>query len=430
MTVHTNIILKLCADAGDLDNMWGIAGRLEEKGPNVADKRTYDIVLSAELRNAVENAPEDASNEDLAKHYEKSVLLARRIWIDVIRRWAAGHISMDESLVGVMGRILLLSYRPRDWDDVLSLVEQTQQVPRMTGILGTSKRERAEHWAESSTPTLDTAPEDMIADANDRSLSLRGSEFVGIPETVAKTSKHHVKFVAPGRGTLSLLLQTSLKLHSKKAADDYWTLLTETYKVKPDYENYKSYLRVLRLFNSSARTVQLVRQAAESLRLGQDIFIIAMSACTRDKNNIKSFDHATELMHTMSKHLKKLPLNVVLKYLLHATGTRDVERIERAVFVVDDLAQSSPDTPMRVLVHGATSEKASMDDKTLKQVWEVCTSMMHCLDRLFQMNPKSPNYDKWERLRRKYKQWARELQSAHRGTLLPKSQPAPRYSTT
>lgn len=399
MTVHTNLILKLCADVGDVDNMWGIAGRLDEKGVNTADKRTYDIIFSAELRNAVESAPQDASHEELARHYEKSILLVRRIWVDVIRKWKAGQITMDESLVGVVGRILLLSYRPRDWDDVLSLVSQTQKIPRMTPVLGTAKHERAERWSEMGELMLNSTPDDMKMDVNDRTLSTRGDEFA---------DTKHAKFVPPGRNTLSLLLHASLKLHSKKAADDYWYLFIETYKVKPDYENYKSYLRVLRLYHNSAQTVELLRKME---RPGPDVFTIAMSACTRDKLNRNSFDHATELMKLMGMHLKKFQLGVVLKYLLLATGTKDSGSIEKAVVLVDDLAQKTPETSMRGLVHAATEN--SLDDKTAKQVWEVCTSMMHCLDRLLQSS--ESNHKSWESLRRKYKQWARDIQHAHKG---------------
>ena len=133
--LHTNALLKVCARANDLDSMWAVAARMPEKGAHAADALTFTTILNAMRIQAVTQKAFGESAEDGIQRRETAILDARKIWKAIISRWHAADLGIDEDLVCAMGRLLLIGERPRDWDDVFSLVQQTMKIPRLQPAL-------------------------------------------------------------------------------------------------------------------------------------------------------------------------------------------------------------------------------------------------------------------------------------------------------
>ncbi|KAI9755629.1 MAG: Kynureninase (L-kynurenine hydrolase) [Chaenotheca gracillima] len=133
--IHTNAVLKVCARARDMDALWGVAAKLPQHGMGAADSVTYTTLLNAIQREATEYIPQESL---WARRGRKSraVLEGRKMWDDVGTKWAAGELQMDEDLVCAMARLLLVGRYAMDWDDVLSLVKQTMDVPRLAERVG------------------------------------------------------------------------------------------------------------------------------------------------------------------------------------------------------------------------------------------------------------------------------------------------------
>jgi hypothetical protein len=129
--IHTNAALRVCARAMDMDALWGVAGKIPEKGPQAANVVTYLTIINAVRQNLLVDPPKGETEDEAAARRERGILEARRMWEDIIARWRNAELKIDEELVCAMGRLLLIGSRPRDWDDVLSLVEQTMDVPRL-----------------------------------------------------------------------------------------------------------------------------------------------------------------------------------------------------------------------------------------------------------------------------------------------------------
>lgn len=334
---HTNAVLKVCARANDMDSLWDIASRLPDHGPHAADYFTFTTILNNIRLNALTGgAPEDTA-EDTAKRKNEAILQGRRLWHLVAQRWRAGDIKIDEELTCSMGRLLLIGSRPQDWDDVLSLVEQTMRIPRAIPRLGTEGREelppiRAPHTpadlkkqgladaqgpAEFSTdaPVLEN---DMFADTGTSNTSFQPPALRSQMDAYAR----------PGNSTLSLLLEACLKMITKKSATQYWNVLTDPTKtaVVPDLDNFHMRLRILRLTHSSAEVLTLLRDdlPAAKVKPVKKTFAIAMAACARDSRNPSAVDSAGKVLDIAMQRLGEPSAKTFLLYLDTVTSVANV----------------------------------------------------------------------------------------------------------
>jgi hypothetical protein len=141
--IHTNAALRVCARALDMDALWGIAGKIPESGPQAANATTYLTIINAVRQNLLLDPPKGETAEETAERRERGIVEGRRLWEGIVARWRNADLKIDEELVCGMGRLLLIGSRPRDWDDVLSLLEQTMDIPRLVPRLGTPGREAA-----------------------------------------------------------------------------------------------------------------------------------------------------------------------------------------------------------------------------------------------------------------------------------------------
>lgn len=336
--IHTNAVLKVCARANDMDSLWGVASRIPETGPGSADNLTYTTILNAIRLNALADAVKDATEEQIASQRDKAVVDGRRMWEEIISKWRRADILIDEELVCAMGRLLLIGTRPRDWDDVLSLVEQTMDIPRQIPRLGTSTRSSSHipHVRASNSPD---SLKDSPSDDGYEPVALRaGGEFNTLKTStnfIGNSKKSSMVYVRPGNNTLSLILEACLKTLAKQPAAGYWALLTDptTYAVKPDLDNLTMNLRLLRQSRSSADALKLLRDEFGDIgaALPHKVFRIAMAACVRDKKNPNVMQYANGLLDLMQNKLEDPDTKTLVQYLELALSSDSGTVILRAL---------------------------------------------------------------------------------------------------
>lgn len=316
--MHTNAALKVCARAGDMDALWGVAGKIPENGPAAANAITYITILNAIRQSLLVDAPKGESEDETAARRERGIMEGRRMWEDIIGRWRRADLAIDEELVCAMGRLLLIGSRPRDWDDVLSLVEQTMDIPRLVPRLGSVERQGAglPHVRAPNVPEQYRIDDDHLSPDN---VPARGDEFLALtPQGVGSAVSSPLIYVRPGNNTLSLVQEACQKVVANKAAQEYWDLLTDptTYKITPDLNNLNMRLRNLRQNRASSAAVQVLQQDMmnRAIRPPPGTFRIAMSTCVRDKNNHNSLKNGGQILGMMSKTLEDADPKTVTMY--------------------------------------------------------------------------------------------------------------------
>lgn len=363
--LHTNSVLNACAAINDMDGLWGIASGLPEKGPNGADATTYTIILRALTRNALKSNPLDMPAEELAAVRDAAVVQGRRIWREVVAQWRAGDITVDEHLVCAMGRLLLIGARPRDWDDVPSLVEQTMNIRRKVAPLAPEARREAGEEELVAPPTPRHMTEEDEFDDSDEPMR-RGSEFASITtqrevhegsDVTLAPSAPSLAYVKPSNHTLSILLEACLKLAARRAATAYWDVLTSPpHAITPDLNNLLNLLRILRQARSSAAALDLLQHDIPGYGLAPNhaAFRIAMSTCVRDRRNPNVLANATSILGLMRKTLDHADPGALAMFLDVAgyAATADADAALRAA----EEAASAADSVRSALAYGDGDE--------------------------------------------------------------------------
>jgi hypothetical protein len=322
--IHTNAALNVCARQNDMDALWGIASRIPSKGPGAADNTTFTIILNG-LRQSI---LADADNEDesaVAEGKERAVVHGRKLWADVLHRWKQGDLLIDEKLVCAMGRLLMIGRRARDQDDILSLVEQTMNIPRLCPRLG------VQAISQKPTPINSQA---VPRHKQGGSLELDDpfgiqpgpiGNFVG-PGSGPRKS---FSFATPGPATLSLIMEACRSIGARRPATAYWELLTDPqgHSIRADHANKHAYLRVLRQARAAYDAVDFVRDEMAGQPHMAKTYRIAMSTCLRAISVARSDDSAAtraanELLEIMGQRLPVLDLTALTQYveILKATN--------------------------------------------------------------------------------------------------------------
>ena len=343
--IHTNAVLKVCALSRDMDALWGVAAKLPARGPGAPNNLTFTTILNA-IRTVAWQADEDLPDEereDKIRRRQRAVMQGRKIWEEIISRWRAGDIWIDEELACAMGRLLLLGSTERDFDDVLSLAEQVMAVPRQKRRLlaadkdsigdepGSAYSEAESAETDESSPNTETLLE---SSQNGFSTSIQeNKDFENQPSaspstelmTVFHPKPRHspVSVARPGCNTLSLLLDACINLHAIPSGQSYWGLLTDPtgpYNIAPDSENYHMYLRLLRVQRASKTAVELVEDMAtgnlkDKGLIQHKTFRIAMSCCNRDKYNPNVMEHANTLLDIMACTLPRPEIRTLAIYI-------------------------------------------------------------------------------------------------------------------
>lgn len=328
--IHTNAVLNVCARVKDIDALYGVAAKLPTHGAGAANNFTFTTIMNA-IRAAAWGDKDGSSREEKIVERRQAVLQGRRMWGDIIERWKKGDISIDEQIVCSMGRLLLLGDLTRDHDAIFSLVEQTMGIPRQMPRSSHPDRPvgiaRAHVWKqeENTEPPGLTVRE--LGSAADSSSGIQlpeneipedepGSEFNPV-------GAHKMSLARPGCNTLSMVVDTCVRLHAIRPAQDYWGLLTDPsgpYQIVPDAENYHMYLRLLRAQRASRLSVDLIQEMRHISQNGKSIlqpktFRIALSTCVRDSNNPNVLNNAGKLVRMMLDTLETPDVASLIMYL-------------------------------------------------------------------------------------------------------------------
>lgn len=317
--MHTNAVLTVCARTLDMDALWGIAGKIPESGPAAANAITFTLILNAIRQSLLVDVPKGESEEETATRRERGIVEGRRLWENIVSKWRSADIVIEEELVCAMGRLLLVGSRPRDWDDVLSLVEQTMDIPRLVPRLGTPARYEAglQHIRAPNTPEQYRIDDDHLGPDQG---PVRGDEFLTLAphDGFGSVVSNPLTYATPGTNTLSMLQEACQKVVAAKAADEYWDMLTDpmTYGVVPDFNNLHTRLRVLRQNRASGKAVELLKNdlIGKGFTAKPGTFRLAMSTCVRDKNNHNVLKHANQILHLMMTTLPDADTKTVLRY--------------------------------------------------------------------------------------------------------------------
>ncbi len=332
--IHTNAVLKVCALAGDIDGLLGVAAMLPSRGNGAPNNLTYTTILNAIRMASWSDTKTQQNSPAKNERASQAVMQGRRLWEEIRNRWANGDLYIDEELVCAMGRILLLGYEVQDWDDILSLIEQTMGIRRQAPRLGDPARARTLRQMEPSEsteegiegnvdlqtllPPRDPSEDELSDSSNSAFAPLPG----GPPASQAA--------VRPGRNTLSLLIDACVRLNLVRPAQNYWGILTNPsgkYNITPDSENYHMYLRLLRVQRASRLAVELVEEMRGNrldtkVPLQTKTFRIALSCCVRDLKNPNTLPHAAKLVRMMTDTLPHPDARALSMYLELAMSTQ------------------------------------------------------------------------------------------------------------
>ncbi|KAL8715084.1 MAG: hypothetical protein Q9220_001041 [cf. Caloplaca sp. 1 TL-2023] len=346
--IHTNAMLRICALSKDMDALWGVAAKLPTKGRGAPDKISFSVILNA-IRTIAWHKDKDLPDEkweEISLRRQRAVMQGRKIWEDIIPRWRAGDMWIDEELVCAMGRLLLLGSTDPDYDDVLSLVEQTMAIPHQRSFRPERLTDTANGPSASPTPPETNGPEhDAESQKGDSNPLHKNEQITWSPSTTylappptleSSTALDHVfqpsstplkpsiSTARPGRNTLGLLLAACIALRSPPTGQSYWGILTDPsgpYKVIPDVDNYHGYLRLLRVQRASRVAADLIEDmhtgALKDLPnvLQIKTFRIAFSCCVRDKNNNNVMDHAQRILQVMTRALPEPDIKALEMYV-------------------------------------------------------------------------------------------------------------------
>lgn len=344
--MHTNAVLKVCSFAFDMDAFWSVVGKIPNRGKDSADHITYSIILHA-LRHNVLSKNKDIDEDAIVKRRNQAVAEGRRIWPEIITRWRAGEVKIDEELVCAMGRLLLLSSRLHDWDDVLNLVQQTMNMERLVAPVGSAERRtehvpqpRAEEEKEGESAQL--TPSSQIAlesTKNTPSAKVFKPIHPAAPRPGQDPQDAGLNFVKPANDTLSLLIETCVQMRAPKTASAYWELLTSpTYGLQPDEANYQGQLRQLRLNRASAQAARLIETMPEmGVRARGTTYRLAMAVCMRDLKNHKVLENAGRIVKVMEKGMVDVDVQTVQSYLGLALMSHDGKKIVEVLDRLDGL---------------------------------------------------------------------------------------------
>ncbi len=327
--IHLNAVLKMCARAQNIDAMLAIAADMPKRGVGSPNNLSYTTIFNALRLYAVGDLRSTLTPMQKRQNIQKVLLDARRMWADIRERWTQGDIWIDEELVCAMGRLLLVGGL-QDRDDILSLIEQTMNIPRQVPRLGTEARRKIDPRAhEPQVPSQDSdkgasSPEHQPGlDENDqlparrihdKELAVAAVDQFQPVKPPARSGAGRGGYATPGQNSLSLVLQVVLDTKLKEPAYKYWQIFTTEHNVKPDQANFHAYLRILRVARASNETVNfLLKVPMQDLR--HTAFRIAMATCRRDKLNKSAFANAGKLLDLMQSALREPDIAFLEGYL-------------------------------------------------------------------------------------------------------------------
>lgn len=389
---HVNAVIKVCARCNDMDSLWDIVSKLPDRGPLAADSWTFTTIFN-HMRYSAVTSPKAGDLSEAAKR-ETSIVKARQMWSVVVARWRQGEFKMEEETMCAMGRLLLVGSQPRDWDDVLSLVEQTTQIarliPRLDEQASNSDGSRNNNQLNDVySPTQRAAM--LAAPGQDAEKEKPSSEFDNIDSATSSTSlpvtrRSKYFYVTPDRQTLTMVTEACYKLAQWKAARKYWKLFTdpEGYAIIPDLACVHMLLRVLRASRSAASATQLVVEHLPVWRIRPTglTYCLALRSCIRAHRDPVTMDQAGKLLENMMATLTDPDIPALDAYMELATTTRRVDAACKAVEqlepIIVNLRSFLNFGPTRA--NQSTGSQKRLDGKQRQEGVELMQKVIGCYD--------------------------------------------------
>jgi pentatricopeptide repeat protein len=354
--IHMNAILKMCARAQNIEAMLSIVAEMPTRGIGAPNNLSYTTIFNALRLYAVNDLRGTLTPMQKRQNVQNLILDARRIWADVSKRWRQGEIWIDEELVSAMGRLLLLGGR-QDINDILSLIEQTMNIPRQVprGVTGGPQEIDSRAIAKQRNSSQESKKEASSPEPynDDQPIAVTAIDDFQPVELSARHSPSPAGYAKPGQNSLSLVLQALLEMKLKEPASKYWQIFTTEHNVKPDQANFHAYLRILRVARASTETVNvLLRMPMQDLK--HTAFRIAMATCRRDKLNRGAFANAGKLLDLMQTALREPDIPFLEEYLelaitapayskeVFSSGPKDPSKLEQGKQILRALDRLNP----------------------------------------------------------------------------------------
>lgn len=285
-SIHLNAVLNVCAKAGDLDSMFLVADSANDS-TRAPTAWTYTTILNALRHHGLKDMHELTEEQQQAV-VAKVINQAKGLWMEVMDKWRAGRLIIDEELVCAMGRMLLLEPKREQRRQVFDLLEQTMSIPNLL-------------------KEPDSSP---LPDPNMKNIAVAGkSKRVGTTKSV---------YAVPSRNTLALMLTVLASSKATKVGIKYWNLMVRHYGIVPDADNWLRMFGMLKVAKSSAHASIIIDYLPSEYKDPKP-FRIAMETCVRDnfnhnvmKNAVKILDASVERLDTPDLHTLRLFLRTAL----------------------------------------------------------------------------------------------------------------------
>lgn len=407
---HINAVIKVCARCNDTESMWDIVSKLPERGPKSADSWTFCTIFNHMRYQAV--TMRKPHNEAEADKRQMTLIKARQIWSVMVARWRQGELKLDEDVVAALGRVLLVGLRVRDWDDVLSLITQTTDIPRLHPPLKETESSDPEHSMEEVDGTSSTSLSSLSWATE---LQTAGSEFTPVQNNhgsprdpnaqVFQVEGRKAFYIRPGVQTIQLLMEACLKLQIRKAATLYWDLLTDIkgYSITPDLACVHSYLRILRYNRASSEAAAIMCDWLPTWQIRPIAltYRFALTTCIRDKFNPNVLDSASRILDSMHNQLQEPDFPTLDSYLELVMSKKDVKRTRTAI----DRLQPTLVNLRSYLSFGPTGpgqrSKDALTPQTRSHGVELMQRVIGCYDQILQPGVEYETYTRKDYLERK-----------------------------
>ncbi|PSK58732.1 Pentatricopeptide repeat-containing protein 2, mitochondrial [Elsinoe australis] len=355
--IHTNSMLKVCINSGDMDLMWKLISQMPERGDGAMDRITFSTIFQGLKEQMQSSSGKDAPLRGATK---EGLSDGRRLWNIATEKWRSGGLQMDDVLLRSYLQLLLTDANEETALEVLGCIELTMGIPTREGT----------HLASSTNSEGETN-----LDRTQR------RNFAGRrPRQAVKR-----ELIRPHPATLSLIMDTYLALLPDPPTDirspeSYWKIFTQDLEMNPDENNYKSYLRIAIQKRDSAAALWAVEENYDAWKKyrgrhaspSPTLYTMALTACATSAADQSPTDtsptsssapstalplrHAYKILEIMGNRLAARNPQTVQKFLACAVNTHSPELIldtlQRLQPIVSSM-QEDPNskTPMSVPSH-------------------------------------------------------------------------------
>ncbi|KAJ4264770.1 hypothetical protein NW762_005013 [Fusarium torreyae] len=266
-TIHLNSVLNVCGRAGDLDSMFSIVDTINDstRAPTAWTYATIINALRYNVTNEIRELPEEQQNYNL----NNAIRRGKAVWEEVINKWRAGRLVIDEELVCAMGRLIIISPDRVEKRETLDLLEQTMNIPNLSKLEETSAVEARKKDSRGQVALKDG----------------RGS------------------YVSPGTNTLALILKTVATGRLSSIGVKYWNLLVREYKVEPDRDSWMRLFGLLKQAKASANASEILDIIPKDY-INPRFYRIAMETCVRDNINRNAIKNSDRALASMTRRLE------------------------------------------------------------------------------------------------------------------------------